>query len=185
MQFRKIMAIMKRSLPIVAMIGSVAALAGCGARAYGTSMSIGGDAGKLTQLVSGATAASRSSQHGSQVEYLAPDGRTFLWYPGNTRPLPGRWKVEQRSLGALICFAYPPSSFNPATGQSGGDWQCQDGGNYVVAQSEFLDGDPFELSSGKLPFITPKGKWLTPEEMMTLWGRPATGLHNRLELPVL
>jgi hypothetical protein len=72
--------------------------------------------------------------HGTQVEYYAPNGLAFLWYPGNHRPVPSRWKLEHKKniYGTYlyaICFLYPSRSYNPLTHESGGDWECDELGH--------------------------------------------------------
>ena len=59
--------------------------------------------------------------HGTQVEYFDGSGRNYLWYPGNTGVVPGRWKLE----GGNLCFRYGANTYNPQTNQSGGNWECQ------------------------------------------------------------
>lgn len=170
----------RRFFTLIAML----ALSACGLRAYSESMGVGSDPKLLSKLVSGATAASNSRQHGTQVEYLAPDGRSFLWYPGNRSVLDGRWKVEKNGLGADICFVYSGRTFNPATGKSGANWECEFGGNYIVRQAEFVDGDPLGLRGGKIPFVLSR-EWHTLADLMRLSGKPNTELRSRLDQPIL
>src|SRR5688500_2869286 len=100
--------------------------------------------------LAGQTIMSFDSGHGTQVEYFDKSGRTFLWYPGNRVVLPGAWKIQ----GEDICFAYGPNTYNPVTGQVGGNWECQDltvNQRYAVERQA---GDVFGLStSEKPPFV--------------------------------
>lgn len=75
---------------------------------------------------------------GTQVEYFARSGRAYLWRPGRTSTLKGYWKLVNQNQ---IRFRY---------------------GNHV--QHVFIEGltkmakasckgDPFKLSSGKIPYI--------------------------------
>ncbi len=139
-------------------------------------MDQGSDPQQLAALVSGATTRSSSIQHGTQVEYLSPDGRAYLWYPGNPRILPGRWRVEKRGLGAQICFTYMPQ---PVSG-----WSCQGGGNYLVNQAEIVDGDPLDLEGGKLPFIMSRASYRL-SDLIARTGNPSAPLRPRLETPIL
>lgn len=168
----------------MAVIGLMA-LAGCGARSYGMAMSAGNDPATLTRIVSNATTTSRSGQHGTQVEYLSADGRSFLWYPGNRALVPGQWKVEGRGGSAQMCFRYTSDSFNPATGQIGGGWDCRFGGAYLVDQYEILDGDPFGLSDGKVPFVMPRDAWWTGADLAKRLGLSQDAIRQRLENPML
>ena len=151
-------------------------VAGCGARSYYGKMDQGSDPQQLAALVSGATTRSSSIQHGTQVEYLSPDGRAYLWYPGNPRILPGRWRVEKRGLGAQICFTYMPQ---PVSG-----WSCQGGGNYLVNQAEIVDGDPLDLEGGKLPFVMSRTSYRL-SDLIARTGNPSAPLRSRLETPIL
>lgn len=93
------------------------------------------------QQIGGYTNMSVDSQHGTQIEYLSPGGKTFLWYPGNTVILPGRWKRE----GQNICFSYGANTYNPATGQRGGGWECMEFRLWWWANEQRMPGDIFGL----------------------------------------
>ena len=72
--------------------------------------------------------------HGTQIEYGGPDGRVYLWCPGNQIVLTGQWRIETRSMDigdkgapkrldvAYTCFRYDTSGRNPMTGETGQDW---------------------------------------------------------------
>ena len=60
---------------------------------------------------------------GIQIEYLAADGRTFLWYPGNAKVLPGRWKLQKASYGLEMCFLYGEAATGHYHAADGG-WEC-------------------------------------------------------------
>lgn len=115
----------------------------------------------------GATTLDYSTQHGTQIEYLSPDGKTYLWYPGNRALVVGRWRTEtgQRTGSGRICFKYPSRSFNPATKTFGGSWSCRRAADFIWGEEEYVRGDPLRLSSGQLPYILPKGKRLTFEQV--------------------
>jgi len=89
--------------------------------------------------------------HGTQVEYFAPNGRAFLWYPGNTRSVPSYWKIEKGTRSHLICFQYPANSYNRLTKQSGGNWECAKLGFWAKDITEIRGKDIFSLSSGRVP----------------------------------
>lgn len=93
-----------------------------------------------------------SEAHGFQVNYLGKDGRAWLWYPGNSRGVPEEWKLDTVSGQRAICWRHPASSYNPVTKQSGGGYACQSlalSQRTIVAR---LAGDPFALSSGRIPY---------------------------------
>ncbi len=104
--------------------------------------------------------------HGTQVEYNAPDGRTFLWYPGNTRILPGRWEVRKGFIVPELCFLYGTNTYNPVTGLRGGKWEC----DTVKRLGYIMRGDPFGLSRG-LPVRIPDGRLYLPADLMRMAGK--------------
>jgi len=95
----------------------------------------------------GMTYASSDFFHGLQVEYFSPDGKVYLWYPGNVRSVVGEWTAEKNDL----CFRYQPNSYNPVTGQRGGAWECRNRAREKIALVSKADGDPFQLKSGRVP----------------------------------
>lgn len=112
---------------------------------------------QLKSMVSDRTHRSYSKQHGTQVEYLSPNGTAYLWYPGNTRAVIGRWDVEantQNPNAGVICFAYK-NSYNPVTRTTGGR-QCVTAHGYKATHRESRSGDIFNLSSGRIPYRLPK-----------------------------
>lgn len=91
--------------------------------------------------------------HGFQVNYFSDRGIAWLWYPGNHKAVPEEYKLSTISGQHVVCFRHPPNSYNPVIGTSGGSFKCasldftQRG---TVAQ---LAGDPFGLSSGRVPIM--------------------------------
>ena len=93
-----------------------------------------------------------STAHGFQVNYLAPGGKAWLWYPGNQRGVAEEYKLEIVSGQQAICWRHPSNSYNPVTQTRGGTFACQ---NLAFSQRTIvaeLLGDPFSLQTGKLPF---------------------------------
>ena len=80
--------------------------------------------------------------HGTQVEFVAANGTNYLWYPGNRIVLPGHWKLD----GANICWSYPENSYNPVTGQTGSNWECEPKSVYASTIVERAKGDVFGLA---------------------------------------
>lgn len=107
----------------------------------------------IAQVQSDITVMSFDAGHGTQVGYRGPDGRYFLWYPGNQIVLPALWKSES----GQICFVYGPQTYNPVTKEEGGDWKCislEILNRYVL---ETAEGDIFGLSQRiTVPFVLPK-----------------------------
>lgn len=102
-----------------------------------------------------------STQHGTQIEYMSPTGRTYLWYPGNTQLVIGEWQTRpDRQKGGEICFRYPSATFNPATRTFGGNWSCRRAADFIWAEEEYTKGDPYQLSTGRIPFVLPRDEEL-------------------------
>ncbi|WP_102958436.1 hypothetical protein [Mangrovicella endophytica] len=100
--------------------------------------------------------------HGTQVEFLAANGRTYLWYPGNTRAVAGTWEVVAKPIPSRpdlgnrsveICVRYGPNTYNPVTGSRDGSPECTPIKFYTMVVDEYAPGDPFHLASGKVPFV--------------------------------
>lgn len=103
--------------------------------------------------------------HGTQIEFHRNDGKSFLWYPGNTSAVLANWKV-QSYLGSSheICWQYPSNSRNGITGLSSyGRFQCTPAFSHSNDISEILKGDPFGLATGKVPFRLERGKFKAAE----------------------
>lgn len=106
------------------------------------------------QTVGGYTNMSRDTAHGTQIEYLSTRGEAFLWYPGNSVILQGRWKRD----GSDICFAYGGNTYNPATGQRGGGWECMPFRLQWGAVVERMPGDILGLAQRReVPFRLGRG----------------------------
>lgn len=101
------------------------------------------------EQVGGYTNLTHDSGHGTQIEYLSRGGKAFLWYPGNSVILEGRWKEQ----GADICFAYGENTYNPVTGTAGGGWECMPFRLFWGGISERMQGDVLSLEGrGAVPF---------------------------------
>ena len=106
-------------------------------------------------LIANMTMMSYDRAHGTQVEFIARNGRTYLLYPGNTVIVKGEWKLNRTKKPNVfdMCFRYPSNTFNPATGQKGGGWECQAAGFYLRDIAEVKEGDVLGLSkSSAAPF---------------------------------
>lgn len=93
-----------------------------------------------------------SKAHGFQVNYLAPQGKAWLWYPGNQRGVPEEYKLDVIAGKDAICWRHPSNSYNPVTRRQGGSFACESlalSRGTIVAE---LPGDPFSLSSGRVPY---------------------------------
>lgn len=97
----------------------------------------------------GVTYATAQTFYPLQVEYFAPDGRAWLWYRGSDRALPGEWKLEND--GVDLCFRYGTDTRDGLTGARGGSWRCDEQWRARQQVVSFVEGDPFNLSRGKIP----------------------------------
>ena len=105
---------------------------------------------------------SYSEQHGTQIGYTSRDGAAYLWYPGNRRVVTGEWKTITDNAGfGRICFRYGRDTFNPVTRVAGGDWACTPAAYFIRIETGYARGDLFNLRSGRLPFILPRGDRLS------------------------
>lgn len=110
------------------------------------------------------TILTHSAQHGTQVEYIAANGDSFLWYPGNDAILRGSFAVlwenasaeiddpqEGRYRGQVklnyVCFRYGVNTYNPATGHRGGGYECGSYAQQRMTIRETRKGDVFGLST--------------------------------------
>ncbi len=98
----------------------------------------------------GNTYLSFSQAHGFQVNYLAANGRAWLWYPGNSAVVPEVWRVDLARNA--ICWTHPKNSYNPVIKRAGGNELCAplDLSRRTIVSS--LAGDPFKLASGRVPY---------------------------------
>lgn len=104
----------------------------------------------LRAQFAGLTMMFHDSGHGTQIEYNAPNGRSYLWYPGNSVVLPAYWRVQ----GDEICYLYPSSSYNPLTQTRGGGWECQSANSSLSRTTQRARGDLFGLSRrSRPPFV--------------------------------
>jgi len=112
--------------------------------------------------------------HGNQVEYFGPNGRAYLWYPGNKGVVPSLWKMIKSGglYGEItrICFLYPRRSYNPVTNESGGDWDCRRLAAQISQFNENASGDIFDLASMDIPFVLEKDN-LDFDELLQKAGR--------------
>ncbi|WP_155838207.1 hypothetical protein [Hyphomonas beringensis] len=115
----------------------------------------------------GTTYMSFSPDHGFQVTYYESESRSWLWYGGNDIALPAEWKLEKKDVdetGAhqlagdqtLICWKYGANTYNSSTVTTGGKFQCTALVNALQVTVSSLDGDPFNLSSGAVPYVREK-----------------------------
>lgn len=108
----------------------------------------------------GYTYATSSYFYGVQVEYFSPDGNSYLWFRGNSRSIPGEWRID--GSGRELCFRYGPDTRDAVLGTLGGQWECGSRRGAVRSVISFVEGDPFHLSKGTLPAMVLKRCQLPP-----------------------
>jgi len=108
------------------------------------------------KFFSGKTFVFYERSHGIQVEHFSGSGRVYLWYPGNRGVVKGRWRTKK---GSQICFQYGQNTYNPVTRKRGGRWQCRPEGRLKSTMKYGCNGDIFNLSSGKIPFVLRRHKF--------------------------
>jgi len=132
------------------------------------------------KVYAGYTLVYYDSSHGTQVEYYLETGVSFLWYPGNRVILRGDWKVERGSNRQNnLCHRYPTNSYNPVTKVRGGNWECS---NLALQQNDIQNrivGDPFDLRSGKVPFVFERRKQVRLSELAQKAGLNHSNLIDR------
>lgn len=111
----------------------------------------------LIEKLSDVTAIVKQTGHGIYVEYTAPDGRLFMWYPGNGGVVAGRWGISDDFSPARACFKYF-AAYQGVTGEFEPN-ECVDtaqilGEAYVVDKRP---GDVFELSTKGIPYVKSSG----------------------------
>ncbi len=123
---------------------------------------------KLAEALTDVTAIVKQLGHGIYVEYTAPDGRLFMWYPGNYTVVTGTWGISDAFSPPRACFKY----FGANHGVTG-EFEP----NECVAAEQTLseayvigkhNGDVFNLSTNGIPYSKSTGNlppW--PED----WGK--------------
>jgi len=106
----------------------------------------------LVAELSDRTSIVRQEGHGIYVEYTAPDGRFFSWYPLNTSVEKGTWSIADAGSPPEACFKYK-DSYHPLTGEFEPE-ECVSavqliGSVYEVGSRE---GDVFELGTKGIPY---------------------------------
>jgi len=98
--------------------------------------------------------------HGTQVEYLDPDGSAHLWYPGNRGILRGDWRIstvraKRGGTEVGLCFRYDTFGRNPVTGTIGTQWICTSAAEQARRWTESRSGDVLQLKGRgpSIPFV--------------------------------
>ncbi len=97
---------------------------------------------------------------GTQVEYVAPGGKSFLWFPANPLVVLGEWTLEEHTfkLGTReglaifnlvnLCFHYAGTGTGPGAVRG---VSCSPAYSYLKRLRESVEGDIFGLSRRPSP----------------------------------
>lgn len=112
---------------------------------------------ELIAALTDVTAIVKQRGHGIYVEYTAPDGRLYMWYPGNYGLVTGTWGISESFSPPRACFKYQ-AAYHGVTGEFEPN-ECVSAAQtlseaYVV---EKRSGDVFELSSKGIPYAKSAG----------------------------
>jgi hypothetical protein len=103
---------------------------------------------KVNAYISNYTRMTYDPRHGTQVEYNAPNGESYLWYPGRV--------PDQTHRYVTLCYLYSAASYDPTNNSRGGKWECVPSVLAIIRTKERTAGNPFRLgASRQTPFILP------------------------------
>ena len=112
---------------------------------------------RLLAELSDVTTIVKQTGHGIYVEYTAPDGRLYMWYPGNFVTVGGTWGIVDSYSPPRACFKYY-GAYHGVTGEFEPN-ECvaaaQTLSNAFVVDKR--NGDVFGLSSGGVPYTKSAG----------------------------
>jgi len=115
--------------------------------------------------------------HGTQLEYHSSDGQTYLWYPKNRTVVSGRWRVKADANDKPeLCYLYGQNTYNPVLETRGGAWECRTLTFPNIGVSEGVKGDPFNLSSGEVPFVIPDRAFYSTKDLYSQYGQSPSQL---------
>lgn len=112
---------------------------------------------RLVAELSDVTTIVKQTGHGIYVEYTAPDGRLYMWYPGNFVTVGGAWGIVESYSPPRACFKYY-GAYHGVTGEFEPN-ECvpaaQTLSNAFVVDKR--QGDVFGLSSEGVPYTKSAG----------------------------
>lgn len=81
------------------------------------------------------------------IEYFAPDGTFYLWYPDMPGVLAGEWKTE----GKQTCLRVRTANGLPLEGRRADKWDCGSPAGLALDVVSLIPGDPYNLRRGTPP----------------------------------
>lgn len=112
---------------------------------------------QLTEALTDVTAILKQRGHGIYVEYTAPDGRLFMWYPRNFGVVSGTWGISDSFSPPRACFKYLAATHG-VTGEYEPN-ECVSV-EQTLSEAYVIDkrrGDVFELSTRGIPYSKSTG----------------------------
>lgn len=107
-------------------------------------------------LYRGKTLVYYDTDNGTQVEYFDDAGNSSLWYPLYRIASPGKVSFRKHRGQEQVCFRYKAVAADQATGDLGfnawHDTECESLQGNLDDVVHVLEGDPFDLKSGEIPF---------------------------------
>ncbi len=155
------MGFIKNTVRVLGIAGLVAGLLSGASLAESASAAIR----HLKAEFSGRTLVTWDAQHGTQIEYLAGNGSTYLWRAGDKKIVSGQVRFDTMSLTSalqprdaqkptpVICYRYG-GTWNPVTGKVSKSWECV---RPETKRRHILDsasGDIFNLAGRDKPPVT-------------------------------
>jgi len=109
------------------------------------------------EALSDVTAIIKQTGHGIYVEYTAPDGVVYMWYPGNGGTVVGKWGISDAFSPPRACFKYF-AAYHGVTGEFEPN-ECVSAaqtlsGAYVIDKRK---GDVFGLATNRIPYVKSAG----------------------------
>lgn len=148
-----------------------------------SSDALSSDPATLRAFLTDTTVVGYDQAFGTQIEYHAPDGTSWLLFPGNQTVLRGQWEIRPRLIHGknAVCYRYARNTYNPLTRKGGGEWQCGSWYDYANAQ-QVVDGDVLGLRGrGAVPApMPPRPAYADIQDVRKLWtGRRGAAPANK------
>lgn len=86
---------------------------------------------------------------GTQIMYISPSGAAYLWHSAFPEVLEGR--AYYGMVERHICLRFGADRYNPVTGLPAGRSECVPERDLHFIMRQWVDGDPFGLSTRRTP----------------------------------
>lgn len=115
---------------------------------------------EISAFLTGHTVVTHTSAQGTQVEYFARGGKSYLLYPGAKTVVPGKWMltISGNIMPNGLCLDYGGNDHKSALFTMDG-YACMDFRRYFAGVTDRARGDVFGLAkSSKAPIALSKKK---------------------------